>query len=475
MEKLKKEFEYVYYVVRSVLSELKTPLSVSFLNTEFASKSKPERNSGITLKFMKIFKDEFKFNVIGADIKVQLKDEREQSFNEEYDAIVGKVKKIFLKDSIKLNDVKRKMLVEKSMVFDQFCRDFSSNKYSINLPSINRNSHKLKLKAVDRQTYVEFSEDDNIFIDEVKFWEIIETQGFEELVLKILINLTSKFYKDLDQGQLQVCFKYDIALDRSFMTRHERYFERKDQTKFKLKEEYRETSESLVTATSTTATVASRENKIIVTCAGNLENLSCEMKEQDTIGEISAAVGNHVTEIQTRETEIRSSNIKNSDTETDDDVVSDTNFTSDEPNTDSESEEETQADQISKEAQEELEEKNKKQWSNKETVRNEKLSESANATMNLCNPWTRKGEGEVKKSEMDITDGSRNSGSIRKDSKKKTETYKLVKNAIKSGRSVIVPGKSDKEPLAIGFSKSPEKKRHQLGDIGVFILKEMQK
>ena len=402
MEKLKKEFEHLSYILRYVLGELKTPLSVSFLNTEFSSRFKHEINSGITLDFMKIFKDEFRFNVIGADIKVQLKDEQDQPFSKEYHAIADKVKKIFVKDSTKLDDVKRKMLTKKSMLFDQFCKDFSSNKYSINLPLINRNSHKLKLKAEDGQTYVEFSEEDNIFIDEMKFWEIIEAQGFEELVLKILINLFSKFYQDLDQGKLQVCFKYDIAIDRLFMVKHDRYFDRTGQTKYKLKDEYRESSESLA------ATTAS---------ADNLENLLHEMETQETL-----------------EGEMQSSN---ANTDSEDDLVSDTNFTSEDSDIDSD---DTLGDEISKESEKDLEEKKKKQWSDQEAARNEDRP-----------------------------------GLIRKYSKKKREKYKEVINAMKSGRSVIVSGKSDREPLVIGLSKSPEKRRQQLGDIGVFILKEMQK
>ena len=477
MEKLKKEFEDLSYILRSVLSELKTPLSVSFLNTEFASKRKI--NSGITLNFMKIFKDEFMFNVIGSDIKVQLKEEREQSLNKKYQAIADEVKKIFRKDLIKLDDIKSKMLVEKSMLFDRFCKEFSSNKYSINLPKVNRNSHKLKLKAEDEKTYVEISEEDNIFIDEKKFWEIIEAQGFEELIFIILINLSSKFYRELDQGLLQVCFKYDIAIDGSFMLRHERYFDRTGQTKFKLKEQYRKLSESLLkTSTSTTATVGLTESKILVPCANNQESLSHGTKTQDTISEIPSNVDNHVTKILTSETEISSSSIKNSDTESDDDLVTDTNFTSEEEfDTDTENElpNATPRDENPKVAEEDLEAKMKKQWSDKEAVRNRKRLGGANTTMNVLSPWTRKGEEKGEKSKMDITDGSNNPAVIRKSSKTEREIYKEVRNAIKSGRSVIVPGKSDRDPVVIGFSSSPEKKRQQLGDIAVFIVKDMQK
>ena len=186
VDKAKKEYEVLLHVLRYVLGELKTPLSVSFLNTVFSSKYKNVTKQGITLDFMKLFKGEFMFNAIGSDIKVQIKGEPKELFNTEYQGIAENVTKIFLKDSFKLDDIKEKMLPEKSMLFDKFCKDFSSNKYSISLPSINRNSHKLKLKPKDGQTYVEICGDNDIFIDEIKFSEIIESQGFEELMLQIL-------------------------------------------------------------------------------------------------------------------------------------------------------------------------------------------------------------------------------------------------------------------------------------------------
>ena len=243
MNKAKKEYEALSHVLRYVLGELKTPLSVSFLNTVFSSKYKNVIEQGITLDFMKFFKNEFMFNVIGSDIKVQMKGEPKEPFNTEYQDIAENVTKIFLKDSLKLDDIKAKMLPEKSMLFDKFCKDFSSNKYSISLPSVNRNSHKLKLKPEDGQTYVEISGDNDIFIDEIKFWEIIESQGFEELMLQVLKNLFRKFYCEIDQSTLQACFSCDTAIDRLFMVRHGHYFDRTAPGKFKLKEEYREPNE----------------------------------------------------------------------------------------------------------------------------------------------------------------------------------------------------------------------------------------
>ena len=68
VDKAKKKYEVLSYVLKYVLGELKTPLSVSFLNTELSSKYRSEVKSTITLDFMRLFKDQFMFNVIGADI-----------------------------------------------------------------------------------------------------------------------------------------------------------------------------------------------------------------------------------------------------------------------------------------------------------------------------------------------------------------------------------------------------------------------
>ena len=103
MDKAKKEYEVVSHVLRYVLGELKTPLSVSFLNTVFSSKYKNVIKPGITLDFMKLFKNEFMFNVIGSDIKVQIKGGPKEPFNTEYQGIAENVIKIFLKDSLKLD------------------------------------------------------------------------------------------------------------------------------------------------------------------------------------------------------------------------------------------------------------------------------------------------------------------------------------------------------------------------------------
>ena len=361
VDKAKKKYEVLSYVLKYVLGELKTPLSVSFLNTELSSKYRSEVKSTITLDFMRLFKDQFMFNVIGADIKVQIKGEPKESFNTEYQEIASKVKKIFLKDLTNFDNIKTKMLPDKSMLFDNFCKVYSSNKYSINLPSVNRNSHKLKLKTEDGQTYVEFSEDDNIFIDEIKYWEIIESQGFEELIFQVLKNLCSKFYRELDQGTLQACFTYDITIDRAFMVRHGRYFDITDLTKLKLKEECRNPNESLTTTTSTTVTIAP-EDKDIVPCADNLKLSSQEMKTQDIIVEISSARHSDYTKRQI-------SNVKNLDTEAED-AISDEDFRSDDSERSSKNEisNEMLGHEILKEAEEDRGEKNKSQWIDNEAV-----------------------------------------------------------------------------------------------------------
>ena len=454
LDKAKKEYEVLSHVLRYVLGELKTPLSVSFLNTELSSKYRSEIKSTITLDFMKLFKEEFMFNVIGADIKVQIKGEPKESFNIEYQEIASKVKKIFLKDATNFNNIKSKMLPEKSMLFDKFCKDFSSNKYSINLASVNRNSHKLKLKTEDGQTYVEFSGDDNIFIDEIKYWEIIESQGFEELIFQVLKNLCSKFYRELDQGTLQACFTYDIIIDRVFMVRHGHYFDMIGLTKLKLKEEYREPNESLTTTTSTTVTVAP-EDKDIVPCVDNLKLSSQEIKKQGIIVKISSARHSNDTKRQ-------SSNVKNSDTEAED-ARSDEDFMSNDSERGCENE--ISGDEILKEAEEDLGEKNKRQWTDKEAVLNDNGLGEANDTTK-CKKQVQNAK------DMDVKDGV---GLIPSPlEEENNQNLKQIENAIKTKRSTIVIGESDMEPLVFDFTRNTQERKQKLGKIGVCVIRKLE-
>ena len=457
LDKAKKEYEVLSNVLRYVLGELKTPLSVSFLNTELSSKYRSEIKSTITLDFMKLFKDEFMFNVIGGDIKVQLKGEPKEFFNTEYQEIASNVKKIFLKDSTNFDNIKGKMLPEKSMLFDKFCKEFSSNKYSINLASVNRNSHKLKLKTEDRQTYVEFSGDDNIFIDEIKYWEIIESQGFDKLIFEVLKNLCSKFYRELDQGTLQACFTYDITIDRTFMLRYGHYFDMKDLTKLKLKEQYRESNESLTKTTSTTVTTAPED---IVPCAANLKLSSQELKTQDIIFEISSARHSNDTKRQ-------SSNVKNSDTEAEE-AISDEDFISNDSERGSKNKisNEMLGNEILKEAEENLGEKNKSQWIDKEPVLNYNGLGGADDT-------TKCREQVQNAKDMDVKDGP---GLIPSPlEEENSQKLKQIMNAVKTKRSTIVIGESDLEPLVIDFTHNTQKRKQILSKIGVCVIEKLKK
>ena len=461
VDKAKKEYEVVSHVLRYVLGELKTPLSVSFLNTVFSSKYKNVIKPGITLDFMKLFKNEFMFNVIGSDIKVQIKGEPKEPFNTEYQGIAENVFKIFLKDSLKLDNIKEKMLPEKSMLFDKFCKDFSSNKYSISLPSVNRNSHNLKLKPKDGKTYVEISGDNDIFIDEIKLWEIIESQGFEELILQVLKNLFRKFYCEIDQGTLQACFPYDITIDRAFVVRHGRYFDRVGLTKLKLKEEYREPNESLATTTSATATRA-LEDKDIVPCADNLKQYSQETKRQDITVGISSARDSSDTKVQ-------SSSVKNSDTESEDELL-DTNFIGHDSERGSKNVilNEVLGNEIWKVTEEELGEKDESPWSDKEAVSNDNGLGGANDT-------TKSKEKVHSAKDMDVKDESNGPGLIPSPlEEKNSKKLEQIKNAIETKRSIIVIGENDMEPLVIDFTRNTQERRQKWGKIGVYVIKKLQ-
>ena len=101
------------------------------------------------------------------------------------------------------------------------------------------------------------------------------------------------------------------------MVKHVRYFDRVGLTKLKLKEEYRRPNESLTTTTSATVRRAP-EDKDIVPCADNLKQNSQETKKQDITLGISSAR-------DSSDTKVKRSNVKNSDTESED-AIPDTNF-----------------------------------------------------------------------------------------------------------------------------------------------------
>ena len=238
---MKKNFEDVFQVLVNVLKTVRAPVSVSYLNTIFHSRL--HRRSVIDEDFMKLYREEFEFSAIGDDIKINLKGKPEQRLNQEYQNHVEELKKILEKDARRLDMIKENMLKKESiMSFNEFCKEFSSNKYKVDIPFINRNSHLLKLKGENGNIYVEIAKDDNVYLTEAEFWKVIESDGFGKLVARILQNLFQKFDCALDIGKLQVCFDYGkTVLDATFMRKYGEHFELADPTesptKFKLKEE----------------------------------------------------------------------------------------------------------------------------------------------------------------------------------------------------------------------------------------------
>ena len=170
-----KEFKYVLYLLRYVLREIKAPMSVSFLNSTFASKFKTK--SAITEDFMRQFNDEFKFWIIGDDLKVQLKGDSNppEAMLVEYQADVNELNKILSKDFDKAESIKKDMLPTRSMSLKNFCDKFSSRKNVVSYPFLCRNSHMFKLRGENGETYVEIIEDDNSNVTEHEFWTIFQS------------------------------------------------------------------------------------------------------------------------------------------------------------------------------------------------------------------------------------------------------------------------------------------------------------
>ena len=244
--------EKVLYLLKHVLRKRKAPISVSFFNSSYGCR----RKCPITEDFMRQFKDEFMFLTVEDDIKIQLKvdsNQREFVLDEEN---VNELKKILSRNSDKAESIKKEMLLTKSMSFKDFCNKFSSRKFVVSYPFLCWNSHIFKLRAADGETYVEIVEDKNV-IAESEFWEIIQSGGLKNVVQRNVLNFFRKFYVELDQGSLQICFNYgrSLTINKTFMADNDKYFEKTEKDAvvyFKLKEKYREPEESLVDTATTT-------------------------------------------------------------------------------------------------------------------------------------------------------------------------------------------------------------------------------
>ena len=261
----KQRFEDVPQITKYLLGALQIPLSISYLNTLFDGRL--QRKFAITETFMKAFKDDFEFLVIGDDIKIKLKGDPVKQLNEKYHEKAHELRKILEKDTRKISIIKKNMLKgESTMPFEKFCKEFSSNKQKVDIAFINRNSHKLKLKALNGDTYVELVEDNDFVMPEAEFWKFMgEPERLENLVLQVILSFFGKFYCSLDIGKLQACFNYgSVVIDRTFMRQHAHYFEKVDPVKmttFKLKEEFRAIKESSLAVTETK--IQNKENVIL--------------------------------------------------------------------------------------------------------------------------------------------------------------------------------------------------------------------
>ena len=472
METGEREFRDVLYVLRYVLLGMRIPLSVSFLNATFASRFK--RKFAITEDFMKVFKNEFIFLVIGDDIKIKLKNDSTQPINAEYQEKADEVKKILIKDSMQVNRIKKEMSASKSMLLEDFCKKFSSNKYKVSYPFINRNSNTFKLRAAGQETFVDLAEDDNIVISESEFWEIVDSEGLKKLVIGVLLNFFRKFNSALNQGQLQVCFNYgSILIDGAFMIENQQYFEKIASTEFRLKAEFRTLGKFLVTTT-TPMPILGKGKKISRT---PFTHSSTEAETQISIDEVTSTVKRIDTEIENPE-------IKNEgESSSDDESCGFTGSDFETSFSDSEDEDKNELSDFSEDAEEHIQEEKQNQSSDCEGSVNEITLKAANEfAVGNC-PWksgSNNGKGKIKKTEMEwnemeITDRNDKPAAKKKVSKRKVSETEEMESAISSKRSFIFFAEDDLDPLLIGFGGSSHERRKKLEKVGHFVLKEICK
>ena len=464
-EKAEKAFEDVLYVLRHVLLGMKTPLSVSYLNAIFASKFK--RKFTITEDFMNLFKDEFKFLVIGDDIKIKLKRELNQPIDEKYQGKADEVKKNLMNDLMKVDSIQREMPPSKCMLYEEFCKIFSSKKYRVSYPFINRNSNIFKLRAVDQQTFVDIVEDDNIVVPECEFWDIVNSEGLKKLLIRVLLNFFRKFNFDLNQGQLQVCFNYgSLLIDGAFMIENQKYFDKIGSTDYRLKAEFRESDEFLETA----ATIAAMKNKRKTISTKKLNNPAKEAETHNSIVEVKSTVGKIDTKIEIIQTK------SNTESSSDEECCefSDSDFES--SNSGFVDEDKNKISDFSEDGEDNIQEETQNQCSDYEGSVNDSSWESPNyAAIRNC-PWSNRAKGKTKMNKkIRVTDTNPTPTVYKKDLKRKINETEQVESAIRNNRSFIFYSEDDLDPLVIGFVGSCHEKRKKLEKIGHFVLKEICK
>ena len=417
---MKKSFEDVSQVLVNVLQTVRAPVSVSYLNTIFHSRI--QRKTAIDEDFMRLFRKEFEFLAIGDDIKIKLKGEPEQHLNQEYQGNVEELKKILEKDSRKINMIKKDMLKKESvMSFKAFRKEFSSNKYKVDIAFINRNSHILKLKGENGKLYVEIAKDDNVFLTEAELWKVIESEGFGKLVAIILQNLFQKFDCALDIGKLQVCFDYGkTVLDATFMRKYGEFFELADpvnnMTKFKLKEEHR------------------------------ISGVPGKFEKND--------IPDSPSENPLKETKEQKSKNENSIIDKESDYFSDSSDHY-ESFSDSESDSESEDDcQLKSNAKDQNSKDNMSDGRDK--------TDKGNQTQSLRD---NKSEGQLCPDSKEEA-GQDNKGSELKD-------LCQVRRAMEAKRPTFIFHEGEKDPVLIGFSSDVQERRKQLAKLGSIIFREI--
>ena len=433
--------EKLLYLLRHVLREKKAPVSVSFFNSSYGCR----RKCPITEDFMRQFKDEFVFLTVEDDIKIQLKGDSNQPEFVLEEENVNELKKILSKNSDKAESIKKEMLLTKSMSFKDLCEKFSSRKSVVSYPFLCWNSHIFKLRAADGETYVEIVEDNSV-IAETEFWGIIQSGGLKNVVQRNVLNFFRKFYVELDQGSLQICFNYgrSLTINKTFMADNDKYFEKTEKDAvvyFKLKEKYRAPEESLIETA--TRTPNKNNNKDI-----SKEVLN-DVKKQNLVYEVTPT-GDETTKVEcsvvNRERKSISDNefevclntyLERSDTEDDE-----MNGSSKKDN------------KLSMYKAENIQEETQNQLSVPEKYENENNSGTPNKNDASSCPLNSELEDHAHMDETQKAEEKRKSG------EKESSAMKQIRKALEENRSFIFVGTSDKDPVLIGErTRSTEEKK----------------
>ena len=423
------------YLLRHVLREKKkAPISFSLFNSSYGCR----RKCPITEDFMKQFKDEFVFLTVEDDIKIQLKGDSNQPEFVLEEENVNELKKILSKNSDKAESIKKEMLLTKSMSFKDLCEKFSSRKSVVSYPFLCWNSHIFKLRAADGETYVEIVEDNNV-ITQSEFWEIIQSGGLKNVVQRNVLNFFRKFYVELDQDSLQICFNYgrNLTINKTFMADNDKYFEKTEKDAvvyFKLKEKYRIPEESLV---------EKNKNKDI-----SKEVLN-DAKKQNLVDELTST-GDETTKVES--SVVNRERKSSSDNEFE--VLLNTCLELSGAEDDEMNESSKTPSKLSTYKAENIQEETQTQRSVSEKYENENTSGTSNKNDASRCPLNSELEDHAHMDETQKAEEKRKHG------EQESSTMKQIRKALEENRSFIFVGTSDKDPVLIGErTRSTEEKK----------------